>query len=391
MQTFEFKNIRRFMQSTDDPFVEGLEVYSFLVSNNDIPENLPLDPNPRKQNIDRKVYREIADSLEQGTHDKNGDRTPFHLKNQGMLVIATDVKRDRNKLSVTFSRGDGIVNGGHSHKIVSVKKHSLKEAQFIKVEILVNVPERYKVPMAKGNNTGIQTTQSTIHNLNGHYDWIKKIYEDKPVILNKIKFEQNEDNKPLPIEDMIGTLAIIDPTLPDPNVEHKGAPGIARHASNVYQNRNILLANYERDLPDFKKFNEILPDVMLFRDFIQKHSPAFWNERGGKAGRCEIFNNKATLIFMEEEVEDSFDKAILYPIMSAFRQLIEEVDGVYKWKVPFPKVLSIFEDNAHSLIKMTMDSFKAHKSSISQVGRDKSHWDNLYKTLELFLIKKRIL
>lgn len=390
MKTFEFKNVRRYMTSKDDPFVNDLEVYYFLVSNDDIPLDLPLEPNPRKQNIDRKVYREITRSLEQGTHDREGDKTPFHLKNQGMLILANSVKKYDKGITVSFANGDGIVNGGHSHKIVSTKKNVLREPQYIEVKILVNVPERYKVPMAKGNNTGIQTTQSTIHNLNGHYDWIKDIYADKPNILNKIKFEQNDEGKPFSIEDMIATLAIFDPTIPEPNAEHVGT-GAPRHASNVYQNRNILLENYEKNLEDFEKFQDILPEIMQFRDYVQKRSPGIWNKKGGKAGRCDVFNNKNSLIFMEEVVDESFDKAILYPILSSFRQLVEEKNGIYKWKVPYTKILDIFNDNAHALIKMTMESFYSHKSSISQVGRDKTHWDNLYKTLQLHLIKKNLI
>ena len=74
-----------------DPNFEGVYTHFLLVPAKSLPAGIPLDSNPREQNVNRPVYRTVARSLRQ-----EGDATnpgSFHLKHRGITLIASSVRR----------------------------------------------------------------------------------------------------------------------------------------------------------------------------------------------------------------------------------------------------------------------------------------------------------
>ena len=102
---------------TPDPVFPKAERHIFMVRVEDLPPEMPKGSNPREQNIDRMVWKEI------GRHLLNHAGIPntFHLKNKGITVVASQVIRlDDDQFRWVFaSEDEGIVDGG------ALESHSL--------------------------------------------------------------------------------------------------------------------------------------------------------------------------------------------------------------------------------------------------------------------------
>ena len=72
-----------------DPNFEGVDTHFILVPAGALPEDLPLDANPRDPNVNRPVYRAVAKSLREEDDSVDGS---FHLKHRGIVPI-TDIAR----------------------------------------------------------------------------------------------------------------------------------------------------------------------------------------------------------------------------------------------------------------------------------------------------------
>jgi len=71
----------------------------------DLPADLPRDPNPRAQNIDRGIWREIKKHL----LNEEGTANTFHLKNKGITIIAERVeKRSDDEYELVIGPGPSI-------------------------------------------------------------------------------------------------------------------------------------------------------------------------------------------------------------------------------------------------------------------------------------------
>src|ERR1700680_2711246 len=113
-----------------------------------MPTGLPKGANPREQNIDRGIYRDVMDSL----LNENCTPNTFHLKNKGITILAEEVTKADNEeeLSVCFvSSEQGIVDGAHTYEIILRGKSEITDLnaageadpinQYVKVEVLTGL------------------------------------------------------------------------------------------------------------------------------------------------------------------------------------------------------------------------------------------------------------
>ena len=76
------------------PFFDGAERHVFVCKVEDLPKGLPKDPNPRAQNTDKRIYREVKMSLL--NEDESASNTFYH-KNKGITILAEKVTKKRRK------------------------------------------------------------------------------------------------------------------------------------------------------------------------------------------------------------------------------------------------------------------------------------------------------
>ena len=82
----------------------------------DLPEDIPLDPDPRVPKVKGRTTKRISDSLK--TNDVR-----FHLLNRGITLSVESVEFDnkRSLLTLNIPEGDvyGVIDGGHTYKALT--------------------------------------------------------------------------------------------------------------------------------------------------------------------------------------------------------------------------------------------------------------------------------
>lgn len=133
--------------------------------------NIPTEPNPRQFIGDTNPnYKEMVKTLKT-------EPTMFTRKNSGGITIfasACDSNGD-GSYTLTFRRGDGIANGGHTYH--ALKNHGTVHSQVrLTVEIGLNTEHVVKVAEALNLNRRLQSF--SLKNKEGAYDWHKESVEE---------------------------------------------------------------------------------------------------------------------------------------------------------------------------------------------------------------------
>ncbi len=372
----------------EDLMGENIEHYVLLCRAIDIPEDIPAEPNPRDRNINRAIYREVLRSLED-TNDLS-----FHLKNKGITILAHKVvlSQDKKVAMVYFSDGDGIVDGGHTHEIISKARRNgtCPDSQYVKLEIITGIPNCMRVDIAGGLNTTVKVEPKSLMNLEGRFDWIKDTLEDTSYS-DKITYRENEDGV-FDIRELIGILTLFNANI------YSGT----NHPKVAYTSKEICLRNYLKDIADegpktFLMLRPLLKNILELHDYVHDKGRIRYNAVcEGAAGKMkgvyrEVKDNGGYhLHFIDEDVPQILYEATLYPILGAMRFLVEQKPGedVYSWKFDsFEKVKAFYDEIAPELITATYNTSKDYGLKPNPIGKNENHWGNLYKTVGFHFVQ----
>jgi len=366
-----------------DPY--KIEHHVLLCKAIDVPSGIRKDPNPRKQRIDRGIYNEVRDSLE------NGGEPFFHLKNKGITLLAHNVEYsdDKRVATIRLGEGEGIVDGGHTYEIIlaAQSESTCPDNQYVKFEIITGIPTTMSTDITGGLNTAVQVQQASLDNAKGDFDWIKEAIKGMPYE-NKIAFMQNE-NAPFQVRDIIAFLTLF-------NVENKELKDT--QPKLAYTSKSACLTLFENDPESYKKLKPILKDILYLHDYVHIQSREMYNTvKGGRAaGMKGVYNLRErgtfNFVFMGAESNAKLYDGALFPILGALRFLVEIKPGEdhYSWKFDsFEKVKSFFDSVAASMIETTYNTSVIYGRKPNAVGKDDNHWDNLYKTVALAYLQKK--
>ena len=345
-----------------------------------VPEGISDAPNPRVQNTDRAIYKEVRESLD------NAADLSFHLKNKGITILAHHVETSEDKKTVDLYLGknDGIADGAHTYRIIleAQEEETCPEGQHVKFEVLTSIPQEMGPEISGGLNTAVQVDDASLRNLEGRFDWVKEILKDTD-FGNRISYMQNED-KAYDIRGILALMTIF-------NVNEFPYRGI--HPKDAYVSKAKCLKLYKGNEESFKMLGPILVDILLLHDYIHIQSRELWNKKtGGRAGgMVGLFAPKKKrsnypLVFMGGETEQKLYDGALYPMLGAMRFLVEQKDGddVYSWKLKsFDDVKTFFDEVASDLVATTYNTSLNFGRKPNPIGKDENHWDNTYKTVAL--------
>ena len=340
-----------------------------------MPEDVPLDPNPRDQNTNKAIYKDVRESLLEGS-----DLT-FHLKNKGITILANRVSFDESKsiAKVTFNEGEGIADGGHTYKIIKENLEEIPDGQFVKVEVLTGLPKYLVEPIARGLNTAVQVSDMSLDNLNKKFDWIKEELSGTDYA-NEIAFRDN-DAKPFTARDIVALLTLFNIELfPETSTAH---PKIA------YTSKAECLRRFGNSEDSYRKLRPLLLDILKLHDYVQLKTPDLYNEKyGGKGRRLAFFQNRKrgmyNYIFIGRTGKTRMADGALYPILGAFRFLVEDKGTHFGWKLgSFDKVQDFVDKVGAELIMATKNTSDSRDKNPNAIGKDDTHWQNLYKTVAL--------
>lgn len=367
---------------------ENIEHHVLLCRAASLPEDLPTDPDPRVPKVDRRIYKDVAESL------CNESDPTFHLKNKGITIIAHAVNlRDKKNVEVFFEKGDGIVDGAHTYEIIRNNKEECPDSQFVRLEILTGIRGDLITSIAEGLNTAVQVQAMSLGNLAGQFNWIKELLADEPYA-RQIAYRENED-LPFDIRDIVALLTLF-------NVEL--FPDGSSHPKVAYTSKAKALELYKNNKKSYMKLRPLVKDILCLHDCIQKESSSLYTDKYRGRGGALAFvkrhkkpktkpRRKYKLTFTGDEVEFKLYEGALYPILGAFRYLVEVKDGspYFSWKPgSFKNVRKLFRQIGADLIYATKNTSDTHGKNPNAIGKDENHWDNLYNKVGMAYLEKTL-
>lgn len=375
-ETYQFK--AKYARRLPDPVDQKKEHHIYWVKANNLPENLPTDPNPRDKNLNLAVYKDVEESF------KNLNVTPytFHLKNNGIDLVAQTVdKVGKDLYEVEFAKGEGILNGNHTYTIMTKNKSEVPD-QYVLVKITTNIDQEFIPEMAGGLNTSVQVHDESLLNQKGAFDWIKDLFEDESYE-NKISYKENK-NLEMDIRELIAIMTLF-------NIDYYPLDGTGdnSHPKYSYSSKAKCLNMYEDDQDSYKKMRLILKDILKLHDIIKLEGPIFHNAAGGHAGRLGYVETrertKEKLIFTEKETKMFLSKGALYPLLAAFRWFIKEnsQNGLYEWKTKngFDDILNMWNQYGERLMSSIQNTYDAVGKNPNSLGKSTITWTSVYSEL----------
>lgn len=392
-----------------DPTEQGHETIQALVKISDLPLDIPLDVNPRAQNTESRVARQIQSGL-------LDDSNVFHLLNRGLTVTAYDANYDSKKgvLSLELAAGYyGLVDGGHTYAVIrknlepylepnkpepkkegeievkgseteeETERPDFLENGYVRMEVMIGVKNGLLVDIARSRNTSAQVRDESLVNLEGAFDWLKEIL-NKTDYGHMIAYRENEDDEKFPI-DVREIVALM--TLFHPNFQESEKPPIMGYTS---KGRCLDLF---RDNPEsYQALKHIIPDILKLYDYIHLRFAELYKDIGGFSGigddakltkrglkLAKVTGVKAIkegfpLYYLGQKANYLFPDGWLFPVVSSLRA-VTSYKTVVKWKAnPF----KFFDATGKQLVATTLETSLSLGRNPNAVGKSKSHWVQLH-------------
>ena len=152
-KTKSFRKVPNPFYNVED-YINSSEMYIMICDVKDIPNDIPMETNPREQKLTTGVAKKIRATL------RNEKSHNFYLLNRGLTLSAKSVQYDNKTDIVTLEFEDldvhGDIDGGHTYKIILEQQENLDYGeQFVKVEILTGVEDMFQ-ELAAARNTSVQ-------------------------------------------------------------------------------------------------------------------------------------------------------------------------------------------------------------------------------------------
>ena len=300
---------------------EGITKYVLNVDVCCVPKNIPMDCNPRLQNMNSAVVKGIKESLleEDGL---------FFIFNRGITLTAESVCIDNDEVTIEFNDTEtqGCIDGGHTYRSILDCQELLRPGQQqVTIEVLTGdqVMANF-VKLAMARNRSQQVKDESLAELNDEFAWIKEIVKDEPFT---VIYREN-DYGTINIKHIIWIMTILNVRLfPNKSIGSGVRP-------------NDALTNYRDAINKFGVTKEnpfcavknILIDMLKLYDYLETNFAKNYT-RKLKMLIITKHGNYKTRIY-RKPIQYATINQFLFPILSSFRAIIgmdEETLDLY-WK-----------------------------------------------------------
>ncbi len=375
------------------PTYPQIEKHTFTVRAKDLPSGIRTDANARDPvGLNRRVYREVQESL----HNRFGFPGIFDLLNKGITILAEKVRRiDDNTYELELKDGQGIVDGGHTYKIICDGQDdpNLPEDQHIDLHVRTGVDGEMISEISRGLNTGMQVKQHSLDDLADKFDWVKEELQQENYY-KQIAWRESDKGE-YDIRDLIAVMEALN-VFDFPNDS-------GTHPIQAYEKWSVPTEKFSKDADEFKKdpmkskyyrLRPILKEALALFDHVRRDFREVYNaEKLGSGGKLDIVeqaraDKKFEFPFAKlSPSEYRLTKGAAYPIFAAFRNMVvvNPKTKLVEWNGGFQKVLNLWKSAAPQLCRATKDAIKEDGSKPDQLGKSRRHWSNMHQTVELFI------
>lgn len=372
-------------------------MYTAVVSVKDIPAELEewRELNVRDPKESKAVPKDIRESL-------INDPDNFLFKNRGLLILAQRVMYDNQSQTIELEFADkamsGLADGGHTNRVIrrhidGLSKEELDDfGAYVKVEFLEGFKTREDVvPIIEARNNSTPVPEQSFQELLGAYNAIKDQLKGRPYA-DRIFYKSYEEPvngvaKDIDVKELLSYLLCFD-------VETYAGDN---HPVKAYSSSAAAVEHFafsEKD-PSKKerldRFVPLLPTILELRDTIYDALPDAYNEEtGGKFGgirgviRISKRMKEEELSFIGKTSDYRIPSGFIYPVLGAFRALVEVKDGTARWKQNPIKLFNKLKGE----IAARVGGQAIRIGNPNQLGKDKGTWVLCYDKVENEVLKE---
>jgi hypothetical protein len=389
MERFELK--AKEFKKMDDPINKssGRTKYVCYIQATSIPERFDewMSTNPREQKMTTNVAKQIRESLL--------DSQNFHELNRGILMSVDSVEYDNKSGNVLLTMDDpelhGNVDGGHTLRAIleAKSKNLLTDDKYVFFEVFTGLNS--PVELAAARNTSVQVDLKSIEELNNSFAVVKDVYKDLPFyerIAYKMNEHYNDDIDGMDVREIIAITIMFSQEI----YSFRTAFGTLSEQQPIqcYSGKEASLKKFlnlgkEKREKMIRDMKNVIPDIFKLWDQIERNFAAESNKAGKRYGtrKYSKFNDNKVVgnaFFSEEPLQYIIPKGIMYPLVGAFRALIQidTSDGSYYWKKDPSKVWSSL---ASKLTTIILDEKAENPDTLA---KNTNLWSNLFKEVYIF-------
>lgn len=349
----------------------------------DIPADFPMETNPREQKLTTNVAKKIKESL------INPQEYNFYLLNRGLLLSAKEVTYNNysNEITINFEDFDvhGNVDGGHTYRTILENREQLNPGeQFVKIEILTGVENIFQ-NLAAARNTSTQVEDKSIAELEDRFEIIKNTIASES-FASRVYFKEN-DKGDIDVTDILSILNMFNIDRYSnmdifPITSYSGKKKCIDYYIKAHKDFGDTLAN------PYVKMRNIMVDIFSLYDKIESNMSFYYKQKnatgryGSIKGTTVARNGKQLYSkFYQNEMEVGSPTGFIYPILGAFRALVQKNEyGEYYWSANPFKILDAI---GCDLVETTIERSRTLGNNPQSVGKDNGNWKTLYMTVLL--------
>lgn len=362
-------------------------LYYLMVNMNDLPDDLPLDVNPRRQKMTTNVAKKIIGAV-------LDPETDFHINNRGIVISAKELSFNTVSSEVTISLGEkgneddlasyGILDGGHTYRAIINNRNKISPdlQKFVRVEVITNVQNISRLSDAR--NTSVEVSDLALFNLDDKFDLIKESIANEKYS-DDIAYKDNEP-KSIHVSDLLRLMFAFDIE----KFEDDSTAPIQSYSGKSQVFKRYKEA-YETDF--YKELTKELPKLVNLYDKIEveladkytayKNNEGVKNPKFGLVRGVERLNKPGKSYFLSNQIDYSISSGYLYPIFGAFRALIkyDKEENKIKWLFD---PLEMWDEIGYLLAQNIFNT----SNNPQLAGKDKQLWLSTYRIVETQSLRK---
>lgn len=370
------------VRTITSPSQKGVTTYFAYVNFRDLPDQLPLDVNPRKPKMNTAVAKALINAVK-------SPETDFDINNRGIVIVAKSFKFNTSNSTISLDLGAdkqsfGILDGGHTYTAIIQNRDELSDDidKYVKLEIIVG--EDLTVSrIADARNTSASVSDIALYELDDKFQFIKDAVANEPYA-NDIAIKDNSKER-LQIIELLKLLFAY-------NVfKFKNSNDTPTQA---YSGKAAVFKDIKRDLDDgteyYKRLSKLLPDLVHLYDYIELDFRNKYLEYNptGKFGalrgveKRKDSNSSFKTLFLENNIDYKIASGYILPVFGAFRVLIDP--NRLSWRInPF----EMWDKIGADLIKNT---FESSRNNPQDAGKNTSIWSNNYSKVENAMLRQML-
>ncbi len=373
-------------RNVETPYQKDYRDYFAVVDTNVLPDLSEWrEINVRDPKLTGYVPERIRNSF-------NDNPDMFVFLNRGLVLALDKITFDNKTSTVTIRLADphlhGLLDGGHTYNIVREEANPARP-RYIRVEFLEGFDHQDITDVVEARNTSTQVRPQSLMNLAGEFEALKKAlegtaYED---LISYTEYQVDDDQNQLPIDvrEVIALLTMFDR-------DHFTA---SNHPIMAYNSKAHCLDHFKANQKSYKKIYPLAKEILPLYDHIRDRLPDLYNTArsetgnvsGGKFGKLTgvaYYKGKKSqsLHYIGKDSKYGIPDGFTYPILGAFRALLEEKGNRYVWGKAIDP-LALFDNELGKRLADTIGNFALETQNPSKIGKTPLVWQSCYQSVQL--------